>query len=87
MGPPKVLVPLSALGLGSSQGPGSRFSGMSFETNFLKNEKLFKKLKYRFLVESITIESATFLSCQKPMLRQIDWGVQNGLTTRNGVLQ
>ena len=28
----------------------------------------------------------TKLSCQKPMLRQIEWGVQNGPTTKNGVL-
>ena len=28
----------------------------------------------------------TKLLCQKPMLRQIEWGVPNGPTTNNGVL-
>ena len=32
----------------------------NFEVSFLKNDILFKKLKYRFLVESTTIKSATF---------------------------
>ena len=36
---------------------------------------------YRFLVESTKIENATF-----PMLRQIEWGVQNRPITKNGVL-
>ena len=28
----------------------------------------------------------TKLLCQKPMLRKIEWGVQNRLITKNGVL-
>ena len=28
----------------------------------------------------------TKLPCQKPILRQIEWGVQNGPTTKNGVI-
>ena len=28
----------------------------------------------------------TKLPCQEPKLRQIEWGVQNGLATKNGVL-
>ena len=32
----------------------------NFETNFLKNESHFQKLKYHFVVESIKIENATF---------------------------
>ena len=28
----------------------------------------------------------TKLPCQKPMLRQIEWGVQNGPITKNGLL-
>ena len=32
----------------------------NFETNSLKNENLFQKLKQRFAVESIKIEKATF---------------------------
>ena len=55
-------------------------------------QTLFKKLEYRFLVESTKIGNITFpyktakLLCQKPMLRQIAWGVQNGPITKNGVL-
>ena len=52
-------------------------------------ETFFKKLEYRFLVESIEIENASFhtkLPYQKSMLRQMEWWVQNWLITRNGVL-
>ena len=27
------------------------------------------------------------LPCQRPMLRQIEWGVQNGPTTKKGVFE
>ena len=27
----------------------------------------------------------TKLSCHKPLLRQIEWGVQNGPITKNGI--
>ena len=37
-----------------------RFQYFNFEINFLKNKTLFKKLEYRFLVESTKIESAAF---------------------------
>ena len=46
-------------------------------------------LDYHFLVESITIENTRFhtkLPFQKPMLRQIEWGVQNWPITKEGVL-
>ena len=36
------------------------FQYYDFETNVLKNENLFKKLEYRFLVERNKIENATF---------------------------
>ena len=66
------------------------FQCFNFETNFLKNAKtLFKKLDYGFLVEILRLKTHHFhtkLSCQKPMLRQIEWGVQNRLLTKNGVL-
>ena len=61
-----------------------RFQYLNFETDFLENEKLFQKTRYRFLVESTKIENASFhtkLSYQKPMLRQIEWRVQNGPVT------
>ena len=60
------------------------------ETNFLKNKNLFfKKLENSFVVKSTMIESVhihTKLPSQKPMLRQIEWGVQNGPITKNTVL-
>ena len=37
-----------------------RFQYFNFETNFLENETLLKKLQYHFLVESTTIENATY---------------------------
>ena len=44
-------------------------------------QTLFKKLEYHFLVESTKIDSITFpyktALSEKPMLRQIEWGVQN----------
>ena len=50
--------------------------------------KTFQKTKVT-LVESTKIENHhfhTILICQKPMLRQIEWGVQNGPITKNGNL-
>ena len=43
-----------------------------------------KKREYRFFLESNAIENTTFL-WQKLILRQIEWGVQNGRLTKNGV--
>ena len=43
----------------------------------------FKNLEYCFLVENTKVENASF---QKPMLRQIEWCVQNRPITKNGVL-
>ena len=37
-----------------------RFQYFNFETNFLENENLLKKLEYRFLVETTKIENASF---------------------------
>ena len=34
-----------------------RFQYLNFETNFLENENLFKKLEYLFLVETTKIEN------------------------------
>ena len=48
-----------------------------------------KKPEYHFLLESTKIENVTFpykTLRQKPVLRQIEWGVQNGPITKNGVL-
>ena len=53
-----------------------RFQYFNFETNFLKNVNPFQKTGVPFLK----------LLCPKPMLRQIEWGLQNGPVTMNGVL-
>ena len=37
-----------------------RFRSFAFETSFLENKNLFKKLEHRFLVEIATIENAIF---------------------------
>ena len=37
-----------------------RFQYFNFETDFLESEIFFKKLEYRFLVESTKIEKASF---------------------------
>ena len=39
-----------------------------------------------FLFKSTPTENAAKLLCQKPMLRQIEWGVQNEPITKNGYL-
>ena len=62
-----------------------RFQYFNFEKKFLENENLFKKPKYRFLVETTKIENTSFL-CQKPMLRLIEWRLQNGPVTKSGAL-
>ena len=36
------------------------FQYFNFEINFLENENLFKKLEYRFLVETTKIENTSF---------------------------
>ena len=65
------------------------FQYFNFETDFLENENFFQKTGLLFLVESIRIENAHFhtkLPYQRPMLRQIEWRVQNGPITKNDVL-
>ena len=50
---------------------------------------LFKKLEYRFLVESTNFANASFpykTHVRSQILRQIEWWVQNGPMTKNGVL-
>ena len=54
-----------------------------------KTKTFFKKPGYHFLVERITIENVIFPykpPYQNPMLRQIEWKVQNLPVTKNGVL-
>ena len=52
----------------------------NFEASFLKNENIFKKLEYRFYLKVLLFKVQHFhkkLNCQKPVLRQIESGVQN----------
>ena len=57
-----------------------RFQKFKFETDFLENKPFPKKLEYSFLIESTKTKNA---SCQKPMLKQIEWWLQNGPITKN----
>ena len=59
-----------------------------FKTSFLKNLNLFRNLENHFLLKRAVIENVTYpykLSGQKLMLRQIEWGAQNGPFAKNGV--
>ena len=58
-------------------------------SNFLKYEKLFRKNGMFFQLKVLGLKSQHFytkLSCQNPMLRQTEWGVQNTPITKNEFL-
>ena len=60
------------------------FNTLTLKQIFWKTKTFFKKLEYRFVVETTKIESTSFqfrLLCQKPMLRQTEWRLQNGPTS------
>ena len=65
---------------------------VNFETYFLKNENPFRKTRVPLFskIENILRLKTKLLHikllCQNPMLRQIEWGVQNGPIPKNGVL-
>ena len=67
-----------------------RFKYFNFKTNFFKNEKLFtENWSTVFKLKVIRLKRQHFhtkLLCHKPVLRQIEWGVQDGSITKNGVL-
>ena len=67
-----------------------RFQYLNFETNFLESENLFKKTALQFFeLKPLRLKIHHFhskLFCQKPMLRQIEWRLQNGPITESGVL-
>ena len=70
------------------KGP-ARFYHRVFELSSGKWKFFLKKLGYSFLVQSTANENTTFPSktaYQKPILRQIDWVVQNGPIEKNGFL-
>ena len=65
------------------------FKTLPLKLIFRKTKIFFKKLEDHFSVESTNIASAKFprkTACQKPMLRQTEWGVQNLPIAKNGVL-
>ena len=65
------------------------FNTLTLKQIFCKTKTFFKKLEYRFLLETTKIENALFpkkLPCQEPMLRQIEWGVQSGSITKSVLL-
>ena len=59
-------------------------------TNFLEDKNLFQKtVKPFFFFKVLRLKTHHFhkkLSCQKPMLGQIEWWIQNGPTAKRGVL-
>ena len=62
------------------------FTALALKQVFWKTKSFYEKLECHFLVEISTIENDIFhtkLPCQKPMLRQIEWGVQNGPITKD----
>ena len=70
-----------------------RFYYANFETNFLKNKKLVKNLKYRFLVEISTMKNAIFTyktALSKANVKTNRMGSMTnrmGPITKSGVLQ
>ena len=66
------------------------FNTLTLIQIFWKTKTFFKKLEYSFLVETTKIESTSFpfktALSEKPMLRQIEWRLQNGHITKSGVL-
>ena len=51
------------------------FNILTLKQVFWETKTFFKKLEYRFLVETTKIENTSFP--MKPMLRQIEWRLQN----------
>ena len=63
---------------------------LNFETDFLENENLFKKnWSTVFYLKALKLKTHNFYikpPYQRPMLRQLEWWLQNGPITKNGVL-
>ena len=63
------------------------FNTLTLKKIFWKTKIFFKKLEYRFLVLWLkTHHFHTKLPHQKPMIRQIEWWLQNGPIKKNGDL-
>ena len=61
------------------------FQYFHFEASFLENENLFQKTGVPFFSLK-TDHFHSKLLCQKPVLRQIEWQLQNEPITKSGVL-
>ena len=65
------------------------FNTLTLKQDFWKTKGFSnKKLEHRFLLKVLRLKAQHFqnkLLCQKPMLRQIEWEVQNGPITMNDV--
>ena len=65
------------------------FNTSTLKQIFWKTQTLFEKLECGFLAEITWMKTQHFhtnLLCQMPMLRHIEWGVQNEPITKNRVL-
>ena len=65
------------------------FNTLTLKQIFWETKTFVKKLDYRFLVESTKIENASFpekTAISDANVRQIEWLVQNGPISKNGVL-
>ena len=64
------------------------FNTLALIQIFWKTKTFFKKLEYRFLVETTKIENTSFpfKIRQKRMLIQIEWRLENGAITKSGIL-
>ena len=65
------------------------FQYFNFETNFLKNENLFQKMEYLFLVEGTMVENTVFpykTALSETNVKTNRVGVQNGPITNNRAL-
>ena len=65
------------------------FNTSTLKQIFWKTQTLFEKLECGFLAEITWMKTQNFhtnLHCQMPMLRHIEWGVQNEPITKNRVL-
>ena len=66
------------------------FQYVNFEIDFMENENLFQKTEVPlFQLEALRLKTHHLhakLLYQKPMLRQIEWLVQNGPIKKNAVL-
>ena len=65
------------------------FNTLNLKQILWKKKTFFKRLEYRFLVENTEIENASCpykTAVSKTNVKTIEWEVQNGPITKNGIL-